>query len=295
MRTSSESSAALAADVSSAGEHASSPYAQSGLHTRIQRGRGWAVHAFTTLGIVAAMLALRDIIAGRPDHAVIWMLLTLLIDGVDGPIARAIHVGELVPRIDGFLLDLVIDFTTCAIVPAAFMYQFGVVPRDNWGVTVLSGVVLTSAIWFARKDMMTEENWFRGFPAAWNLVAPTVMFAHVPTGARLTVIIALALFQLTNVPFPHIARARFMRPYTLLAATCWIGAIAAATLLYPNSNLLVSVLLYTGSTYFIILAVLRGLSTVMNFSPTAARRSPRWWPRDFPTRGHEFSPPWSGR
>ena len=72
-------------------------------------GRAWAVHLFTTLGIVAAMLALRDVLVGNPKHAIIWLLLPLLVDGIDGPIARALEVERRVPLIDGFMLDLIID------------------------------------------------------------------------------------------------------------------------------------------------------------------------------------------
>ena len=47
---------------------------------------------------------LRDVRVGRPDNAIIWLLLTLLIDGVDGPIAHALEVEKRVPGLDGFLL-----------------------------------------------------------------------------------------------------------------------------------------------------------------------------------------------
>ena len=80
-----------------------------------------------------------------------WLLLTLLIDGVDGPIARALMVSERVPRIDGFTLDLIIDYVACVIVPACFMYEFKVVPQNNFGIAVLCVLVFTSAIWFARR------------------------------------------------------------------------------------------------------------------------------------------------
>lgn len=237
--------------------------------TRGQRGRAWAVHVFTTLGIVAAMLALRDVIVGRPGWAMIWLLLTLLIDGIDGPIARAMQVERLVPRIDGFLLDLIIDFVTCAIVPAAFMYAFAVVPQNNWGVAVLCFMCFTSAIWFARKDMMTDEFWFRGFPAAWNIVGPVLFFILPPAsedarssaGAVITVI--LSILQLTNMPYPHLARSRFMRPYTIVGGTFWIGGVSVGAILYPDSYedggyLFIKIMLYIGTFYFIALAALRG-------------------------------------
>jgi phosphatidylcholine synthase len=232
--------------------------------TPAQFGRAWLVHLFTTLGIVASMLALRDVIIGDPKRAIIWLLLTLLIDGVDGPIARALEVERRVPLIDGFLLDLIIDYVACVVVPACFMYKFHVVPNNNFGVFVLCVVVFTSAIWFARKDMMSEDNWFRGFPAAWNIVGPVmwVMDARTWVGAVITAI--LSILSLSNMPYPHIARARFMRYYTWAGATCWIGGVALGALLFDpqhphQQHEFIRIMLYAGNTYFIVLAVLKSV------------------------------------
>src|SRR4051812_17290980 len=171
------------------------------------------------------MLALRDVLIGDAKRSIIWLLLTLLIDGVDGPIARALEVERRVPLIDGFLLDLIIDYVACVIVPACFMYQFEVVPNNNFGVFVLSVMVFTSALWFARKDMMTEDNWFRGFPAAWNIVGPVLFIMEARQGIGATITLILSVLSLTNMPYPHIARARFMRYWTWAGATCWIGGV----------------------------------------------------------------------
>jgi phosphatidylcholine synthase len=227
--------------------------------TRAERGRAWAVHVFTALGIVAAMLSLRDVLTGHPDYAIIWMLLTLLIDGVDGPIARALEVEARVPRIDGFMLDLIIDYVACVIVPACFMYEFKVVPQNNFGIAVLSVMVFTSAIWFARKDMMTEDNWFRGFPAAWNIVAPVMFILEARTWVGATITLIMSLLSLTNMPYPHIARARWMQMWTILGATCWIGGVAVGTIVWPHHYYFVRIMLEVGSAYFILLAVLRTL------------------------------------
>lgn len=223
--------------------------------SRGQRSSAWAVHAFTALGIVASMLALRDVLTGHPDYAILWLLLTLLIDGVDGPIARALSVSERVPRIDGFTLDLIIDYVACVIVPACFMYEFDVVPQDNFGIAVLCVLVFTSAIWFARRDMMSDDFWFRGFPAAWNLVAPVMflMAARTTVGAVITLV--LSVLSLTNVPFPHIMRARFMRTATLTASTIWLAGMAWATIAYPQHPHSARIPLYFGCVYFVALAV----------------------------------------
>jgi phosphatidylcholine synthase len=237
-----------------------SPFRHSGAdYTSAQVRRAWLVHAFTTLGIVAAMLALRDVLVGRPEYAIVWLLLTLLIDGVDGPIARALEVEKRVPGLDGFLLDLIIDYVTCVIVPACFMYEFKVVPQNNFGVAVLCVMVFTSAIWFARKDMMTEDNWFRGFPAAWNIVGPLLYLLEARTWVGSALTIALSVLSLTNMPYPHIARAKYLQKYTIVAATVWIGGISIATFTLPHHYHFVRVMMYIGSAYFIALAAVRTL------------------------------------
>lgn len=238
-----------------------SPFRRSGQEfTPAQWGRAWLVHGFTTLGIVASMLALRDVLFGDVAHAkraIIWLLLTLLIDGVDGPIARALEVERRVPLIDGFLLDLIIDYVACVIVPACFMYEFHVVPNNNFGVFVLCILVFTSAIWFARKDMMTDDNWFRGFPAAWNIVGPVMYLMEAREGVGAIITLILSVLSLTNMPYPHIARAKFMRWWTVAGATCWIGGVAIGTLSLPHHHKFVRWMLYVGSAYFVVLAAIR--------------------------------------
>lgn len=230
--------------------------------TTLERGSAWALHGFTALGIVAAMLALRDVLTDHPDYAIIWLLLTLLIDGVDGPIARALRVQERVPKIDGFALDLIIDFVTCAIVPATFMYEFKVVPQNNFGIAVLCLLVFTSAIWFARRDMMTEEFWFNGFPAAWNLVAPVMFLMEARASVGATITIILSLLSLTNMPYPHIARAKWLMPYTIVGTCVWIGGIIWGTFAFPHHPAGVRTMLYLGSGYFIFLAAVRWIHDI---------------------------------
>jgi phosphatidylcholine synthase len=222
-----------------------------------ERGRAWAVHGFTALGIVASMLALRDVLTGHADYAILWLLLTLLIDGVDGPIARALRVSDRVPRIDGFTLDLIIDYAACVIVPACFMYEFRVVPRNNFGIAVLCVLVFTSAIWFARRDMMSDDFWFRGFPAAWNLVAPLMFLLDVRTAIGAIITLVLSVVSLTNVPFPHIMRAKFLQIPTIVATAVWIGGMIWGSIALPERPYSVRPMLYIGCGYFVALAVVK--------------------------------------
>ena len=65
----------------------------------------WGVHLFTASGAVFGTLAILAILAGNFDHAALLMLLTLFIDAVDGTLARAVGVAEILPDINGRRLD----------------------------------------------------------------------------------------------------------------------------------------------------------------------------------------------
>ncbi|MEO9138985.1 MAG: hypothetical protein ABI345_07950 [Jatrophihabitans sp.] len=225
--------------------------------TRAERGQAWAVHLFTTVGVIVGGLALQAVLDGRPGRAILYLLITMVIDGVDGPVARALGVKERLPQIDGYVLDLVIDFVTCVIVPAAFMYQFEVVPRNAFGLAVLGLLVLTSAIWFSRTDMMTEDNFFRGFPAAWNMVGPLLWVIEANKGFGAAMTILFSVLSLTNMPYPHIVRAKFMRPLTLLAATVWLGGLAVGAALYPHHPTWLKVALLASVAYYLLLALVK--------------------------------------
>ncbi len=240
--------------------------------TRAERGQAWAVHLFTTVGIIFGCLALQAVLDERPDLAIIYLMVTIVIDGVDGPIARALGVKERVPRINGYVLDLIIDFVTNAIVPAAFIYQFGLVPGNAFGLAVIGLMALTSAIWFSRNDMMTDDNFFRGFPAAWNMVAPLLLLLNANDTVGSIVIIALSVAQLTNMPYPHIMRAQFLRPITLLAALLWLGGLIVGAAVLPETPGWLQAVLVVSSLWFVLLA---GIKTVRDLSGRRRAAEPK--------------------
>src|SRR4029078_2426692 len=86
--------------------------------TKPVRILAYSVHVLTALGAALALLAL--IAASRGEFPLMFVLLgvALIVDGIDGPLARRFRVAEPLPRWSGDLLDLVVDFTTYVMVPA---------------------------------------------------------------------------------------------------------------------------------------------------------------------------------
>ena len=168
----------------------------SGAHSRWQQPSvAWGIHVVTASGLAMGMLALLAVLDNQPKAALLWLTAAQILDGVDGPVARACDVRNQLPRIDGFILDLVVDFVTCVVVPAAFLYRFDLVPRPLAGALV--GLILaTTALWFSRTDIQGDDHWFRGFPGVWNLIVPSLYVMSINRTAAAIVVATLALLRI---------------------------------------------------------------------------------------------------
>src|SRR5665811_1514919 len=94
-----------------------------------ERIRAFVVHIFTACGAALAFLAL--ILATGGHWAAMFLCLgaALIVDGIDGPLARAFKVAEVLPRWSGETLDLIVDFTTYVFVPAYAIAASGLLPQ----------------------------------------------------------------------------------------------------------------------------------------------------------------------
>jgi len=182
--------------------------------------RAFAVHLFTASGVALSLLAL--IAASRGDWA--WMFLGLgvaaIVDGIDGALARHAKVAEVLPRWSGDILDLVIDFTTYAFVPAFAIAASGLLPPFV-DVVVAIAIVVSAALYFADREMKLPGNYFRGFPALWNIAA-FYLFVLKPEPWIGALGLAI-LVVLTFVPFRfiHPVRVRRWRNLNLAFLVLW--------------------------------------------------------------------------
>src|SRR5262249_42864901 len=154
------------------------------------------------LGAVLGLFAFGAAINGHPRSVIVLLLICLVIDGVDGTFARSWNVAEALPQVDGNSLDLMVDFVTCVMVPMAFVWRFDMLP-SLIATPVIAITIVTSGFWFSRTDLMSDDGWFNGFPAEWNLVIPTLFLLGASPIVNLVFITTLAAFQLTSVKFVH--------------------------------------------------------------------------------------------
>src|SRR6202166_5014590 len=192
------------------------------------RAAAFSVHVFTALGAGVALLAMLE--AVREHWAVMfaWLGAALLIDGLDGPLARRLDVVRLQPNWSGDVLDLVVDFVTYVFVPAYAITASGLLlplAAPLLGV----GIAVSGALYFADRRMKSADNHFRGFPGLWNVAAFYLFLLRWPP-AMSSLGIAL-LIVATFLPFHviHPVRVVRLRWLTLILMTAW-GALAIVTL-----------------------------------------------------------------
>ena len=175
---------------------------------------GYALHVMTASGAAAGLLALQAVIDNNVRGALLWLLVCQILDGLDGPIARKIDVVFNAPRVDGYVLDLIVDYVTCVVVPVALMIRLEMLPTE-FATLIAAMVLLLSALWFARTDIETDDHWFNGFPAVWNLAVPTFLIFDLSQQQTAVITVLLAISQLTNIKYPHLVRVEKWRKITL--------------------------------------------------------------------------------
>ena len=109
----------------------------------------WAVHGFTGSGAVLGLLAIISIINDDAVGAFLWLGLALLIDGIDGTLARKIDVSRQTPNIDGTILDSVVDYLNYVIIPTLMVYWFQMVPAGS-EIIVKEGMFTVSLYTFIK-------------------------------------------------------------------------------------------------------------------------------------------------
>lgn len=185
------------------------------------RFKALSVHLLTATGAVLSMLALLAAVEGQWPQMFFWLVIALIVDGVDGPLARRYEVKSNWPTYDGVLMDLIIDYLTYVFIPAYALFKSGLL--EGWtGWIAIIAIVYGSVIYFADTRMKTKDNSFMGFPGCWNMVV-LVLFALKPDHwTILFIVVALTVGMFLNVKFIHPVRTERWRWISLPMTAGWV-------------------------------------------------------------------------
>ena len=221
-----------------------------------ERARAFTVHIFTATGAALAFLALILATGGHWAAMFLCLGLALVVDGADGPIARAFDVQNVLPRWSGDTLDLVVDFTTYVFVPAYAIAASGLLPQI---LAIPAGivVVISGALYFADREMKTKDNYFRGFPAVWNLAAFYLYLLEPPEWAAAIAIAVLAGLSFTPIRFLHPLRVQHWRSFNIVLLAVWAVLAFVALIQDLSPGLYVTLPLSLIAVYFFAVGLLR--------------------------------------
>jgi phosphatidylcholine synthase len=212
----------------------------------------WAVHLLTACGAVCCLLALEA--SARRDWrtALLWLGLAVVIDGVDGGLARLTRARQVLPHFDGALLDNIVDYGNYVLVPAILVLGAELVPAA-WSLPAAAAICLASAYQFCQTDAKTADHYFKGFPSYWNIVVLYLFALKLRPAVNLAVILGLIVLVFMPWKFVYPSRTVPWRRLTLVLTVCWGGMLAMILWQFPDApRWLVGISLLYVAYYFAV-------------------------------------------
>ncbi|MBK8473259.1 MAG: phosphatidylcholine synthase [Sphingobacteriales bacterium] len=224
-------------------------------HSLFAQLRAGSVHLFTSMGVVAGFLALLAVADHRWQAVALWLGVAQIIDGIDGTFARRWRVKEVLPNWDGRSIDYVVDFTTYAVVPAYFMYEAALFP-PVLAVGLSAAVLLTSAMYYGKDGMVSDDFYFVGFPVMWNAAAVYLFFVVDWTDwANAAFVAFLCALHFVPIKFPYPSRTALFSRLTIVVSALLVLSCAMAVYQYPNTQPIWQWLAIAAVLYYLLLGL----------------------------------------
>jgi len=208
-----------------------------------------SVHLLTATGAVLALLALRAVEARDWQMMFVWLGIALVVDAVDGPLARLLGVKIVLPRFSGERLDLIVDYLTYVVVPAFALIQATLLPEGT-RVPAAIAILLSSLFHVADLNSKNEEGYFVGFPAIWNVVLLYLFVLEPAPSISLAIVVFFVALTFVPILAVHPFRVERLRPLTCLATLVWTVTAAVAVASPFPSPLWIQATLLASAAYF---------------------------------------------
>lgn len=195
-----------------------------------------AVHILTASGAALGLLSLLASERGDWEVAFAWLGAALIVDGIDGPLARKVDVVQALPRFSGKDLDLIVDYLTYVTVPAFIVARSELAP-PSVAVPLSLLIMLVSLYHFSDTGSKTREGYFVGFPAIWNVVVLYCFVLGLSQGLVAALILLCSFLTFVPLRWLHPLRVKRFRAPTVGVMAFWgAAAIAAVSRGFPGTN-----------------------------------------------------------
>ncbi|MFT3944538.1 MAG: phosphatidylcholine synthase [Ancrocorticia sp.] len=222
----------------------------------------WSVHAFTTTGLLWACLAVVALFDGNIKGMWLWLGIALIVDGVDGTMARKANVKKYTPNFDGTSLDVLVDYLTWTFIPALFMYLHIPFGSQIPAMLMFALVCASSVFCYCNLGLKTSDYYFRGFPAAWNVVAIIMWIFDTSAVTNVAVTIVLSILTVAPLTFVHPFRVKKFMWVNITASAAWIATTVALVATQPHRPLVAEALWWVSGAWLMLLSAVRTVQEV---------------------------------
>lgn len=181
-------------------------------------------NAITTAALFCGFYAIVIAMNRRFDHAAIAIFIAMVLDGLDGRVARMTKTQSEF----GAQYDSIADMVSFGVAPALVIYEWGLIDMGKWGWVAAFIYCSCAALRLARFNTnigIVDKRYFQGLPSpsAAALVAGFVLLAvdlQLPAHEYKWVAWGITLFagltMISNVPFYSFKTKNYRRrvPYT---------------------------------------------------------------------------------
>lgn len=213
-----------------------------------------------TIGnLFCGFLAIVYASSGRYDKAVFAVFIGIILDGLDGRVARKLNVSSKF----GVEFDSLADLVTFGIAPAYLMYEWCFrETADEFGVMVCFLYALADACRLARfnieDDNDIKQSGFTGVPSpagAAMIVSVVGLFPdfnlkEISVAICTVYILTVSYLMISNIPYPSIKNLKFKNQINLILT---IGVLVACLWYLPKATVFCIAIAYslTGPAFLI--------------------------------------------
>lgn len=201
----------------------------------------YGVHVLTAAGAALGLWSIILIYDGLYQQAMWILALAVLIDAVDGTLARAFDTPKNAPIIDGARMDNIIDFVTWTVAPLFWAYATMQIPY--W---VLLICAFSSIFGFSNKEAKTSDEFFLGFPSYWNIVIFYLFLLRLSVTFSSVILIIFAIGTFVPVKFIYPTKTKYFRKLNILLGSIFFIQLLILLYRFDQSSAL---LVYSSFLY----------------------------------------------
>ena len=231
----------------------------------INQIRASLVHFLTGSGIIFSFLALVSVIEGYKLQTFMFLGVALIIDIIDGSLARRYKIDVIFPNIDGKTLDTIIDYINYILIPCIMLYKFNYLPQ-NFSLIIPIVILCISLYSYINIKLIDASFSYLGFPSIWNIILLYLEILSFNKWINLLIIIFFVFLKF--VPFKVLHPMRFPKlkktNITLLFGTIFTSLVLLMDKLefeiMNNLYIYFLILWLVLNSYFIIFVIYSNLS-----------------------------------